>query len=273
MAIALLILGGNATSSAFTPPNPEADPLNHAYSVYLGTGYYVSNGQSVFVFRAFPKFRIRSEEEHRFGVRIRLNFTFGFYNLQPGDFLDLEIPSRVSTFAFVPGVEFPIKINETWTLMPFFDVGLATDTEFRDKTVVTGFGVRSRALWETRPLDYLLWGEGIAARNRAVDAGTEDGYTVLRADLDLRRLVEYRLFKRGFDLGLLAGADWYLDPILVGLIEDTDFEISQRYEIGLTTGPTVRWKFLKVFTMPRVGISYRFGEGFGTWAIRFRIRN
>ena len=84
LAVLLLTLGSAAMCFAFTPPNPEADPLNHAYSVYLGTGYYVSNGQSVFVFRAFPKFRIRSEEEHRFGVRIRLNFTFGFYNLQPG---------------------------------------------------------------------------------------------------------------------------------------------------------------------------------------------
>ena len=66
---------------------PEADPLNHAFAVDLGSGIYVSENRSVFIFRIAPRIKIRSENDHKFGVRLRFNATFGFYDLVPKDLI------------------------------------------------------------------------------------------------------------------------------------------------------------------------------------------
>ena len=135
----LLAVSGPVMAQATAP---EADPLNHAFSVYLGSGIYVSENRSVFIFRIAPRIKIRSEKDHKFGIRLRFNLTFGFYDFDPKHLIELEFPDRLGTFAFVPGIEFPVNIYDNWVLIPFFDVGPATDTEFQDVNVVLGTGFR-----------------------------------------------------------------------------------------------------------------------------------
>jgi hypothetical protein len=247
---------------------PEADPLNHAFAVYLGSGIYVSENRSVFIFRIAPRIKIRSEKDHKFGVRLRFNATFGFYDLVPKDLIELEFPDRLGTFAFVPGVEFPIKIFDNWTLIPFFDVGPATDTEFQYLVVVMGIGFRSRAEWHDKRLTYLLWNELVYAKNLETDTTSSEDYSLLRSDFEIRGLVRYRVGKQPWDGGLLFGLDWFFDSLIVNVPFDRPKEIGARYEVGFATGPSQPWHQLKkMVKVPRVGLSYRFGEG--TSSVRF----
>lgn len=265
---------GSSPSWAQDDAPPEADPLNHAYAVYLGSGLYVAGGRSVFVFRIAPKIKIRSEEEHSFGIRLRINATFGFYDLKPEDFLDAEIPDNFGTFALVPGVEFPIKLFDNWTLAPFLDVGPATDTAFREITLVVGTGLRSRAEFHDKRYKYLLWNDFIYARNSKTDVSATDDYTLFRTDFEMRGLVKYRLGKRPMDLGLLFGSDFFFDTVIVELPRGRPIGIRDRWDIGLTTGSTERWKvFKKMITAPRLGLAYRFGEGISSVVISIRFRN
>jgi hypothetical protein len=251
--------------------SPEFDPLNHAYSVYLGSGYYVSEGRSLFVLRAAPKVRIRSEEEHPFGIRLRFNTTLGFFDFAPEDLADLEFPERIGTFAFVPGVEFPVKVYPSWTLMPFLDLGVATDTEFHDTSYVLGIGARSRAEWRDSRHVYALWNELVLARHTTTSIRDGEDYTVFRTDFEMRGLVDFTLARRPFDLGVVAGADIFFNAVVIDQLFDEPKTVNRRYELGLTVGPTEKWQMLKkIVTAPRLGISYRFGEGASS--IRFIIR-
>ncbi len=247
---------------------PEADPLNHAYAVYLGSGIYVSENRSVFIFRIAPRVKIRSEKDHAFGIRLRFNATFGFYDLDPRDLIELEFPNRLGTFAFVPGVEFPINIYDNWVLTPFLDFGPATDTEFQDLILVAGTGFRSRAEWHHGRFTHLLWNELIYAKNLQADTTSSEDYTLLRTDYEARGIVRYRLGKRPCDFGLLLGLDYFFDTIIVNVPFDKPTGVGERYEVGFTTGPSQPWHQLKkIVKVPRLGLSYRFGEG--TSSVRF----
>ena len=253
---------------------PEADPLNHAYSVYMGSGLYVASGRSVFVFRVAPRIKIRSEQDRAFGIRLRVNATFGFYDLKTTDFQNLEIPDQLGTFAFVPGLEFPVVMGDDWTLVPFVDAGFATDTEIRETTFVVGTGLRSRAALHDSRHAYLLWNEFVYARNSTTRVSSTDDYTLFRTDFEMRGLVDYRVGKRPFDLGLVAETDFFFDSVIVDLPLGEPVTISYRWELGLSTGSTEPWKHFKnMLTAPRLGIGYRSGEGDSSIRITIRFRN
>ena len=268
---ALLLLP--AVAGAQESP-PEADPLNHAYAVYMGSGLYVSSGRSVFVFRLAPTIKLRSEEDHPFGVRLRLNATFGFYDLKTSDLQELDIPDQLGTFALVPGVEFPIRIKEKWTLTPFLDAGVATDTSIHENTIVVGTGLRSRAALHDSRHTYLLWNELVRARNSSTKVSSSDDYALFRTDFEMRGLVGYRLGKRPFDLGLVAETDLYFDSVIIELPAGAPISINYRWELGLSTGSTEPWKHFKnMVTAPRLGIGYRSGDGDSSIRFTIRFRN
>lgn len=253
--------------------SPEHDPLNHAFAVYIGSGFYIADGRSVFIFRVTPKTTLRSEEKNSFGIRLRINATFGFYDIEPGDFLDLELPDRIGTVALVPGVEFPVKLYDNWTLMPFVDFGAATDTEFSDLNWVVGTGARSRAEFKDKRHLYVLWNEFIYANNISEDESERQDYTVFRTDFEMRKLVNFKLLKRNLDLGLLAKGDWYFDTVLIDLALDDAVTIRRRFELGLTVGSTRKYVFKKLLTAPRFGVTYVAGDGTSGVKLALRFRN
>jgi len=267
LALALLVGGMpvRAQNSA------EQDPLNHAFAVYLGSGIYVSNGNQVYVFRIAPKIRIRNENEHAFGVRFRINATLGFYNFDPKDLIDLEFPDRASTYAIVPGVDFPIKIYESWTLYPFVDFGPAIDDIAREVTLVFGVGSLSRAEFHDDHFTYVLWNELIYAANKEDDQFPTDDFSVFRTQLDVRELVKFRALQRQFDLGILFGNELYFNRLIVQAPDGETFEVKDRWEIGFTVGASEPWKPLKkLVKAPRLGVGYRFGDGPN--GVRFILR-
>jgi len=90
----------------------------------------------------------------------------------------------------------------------------------------------------------------------------------------MRGLVNYRLGKRSFDLGLLAGSELFFDTVLVDIPLGNPVTIGNRWEIGVSTGSTRPWKhFKKMVTAPRLGVSYRFGEGDSSIRFVIRFRN
>jgi len=278
LAAALGGLSSRARAQSSEVPPELTDPLNHAASIYLGGGIYISGDQRVLVLRFSPKIRLRDERTHRFGVRLRLTGSIGVYEFDQdeleeilGDAFDLS--DLVGTWAAVPGVEFPIRVLDNWTLMPFGDIGVGSDTKVHDVTVITGFGARSRAEFHDGRHEHVLWNELIFANNHQQETREPDAYRLFKTDYEMRGIVDYKLFKRDFDLGLLLKSDFYFDELEVGPPDATS-EVRERWEIGLTTGATQRTKFFyDLVTAPRLGLSYRFGEGTRAYRLVVRFRN
>jgi hypothetical protein len=155
-----------------------------------------------------------------------------------------------------------VSAADNWTLIPFADIGLATETELDQTVTVWGVGLRSRASFADDRREYVLWNEVIGAGSSATELTRASSFVVFDTDFEIRGLVDYRLGRHELELGLLARSEFYLDPVeLAGRSGEAD-EIRQRWELGLTIGSRrcVRL-FGREIGAPRLGLAYRFGQG------------
>lgn len=250
-------------------PHPDAYPLNPTFAVYMGSGIYFVEGRSALLFRIPVGARVRSEEEHAFGIRLRINTALGFYNLDPGDLGTILDTDNVATVAIVPGIEFPIRIFDNWTLGPFLDLGGSFNNASDEWTGVLGTGFRSRAEFGGKRVQYLLFNELIYGNNLNTETVFDD-FGLLRTAFEPRRLVNFKLFKRSNDFGLLFKNELYAGEVRFARPGLDSLVTRVRWEAGFTVGPSERVKILGLVVAPRLGISYRFGGGTDAVRIIFR---
>lgn len=252
-------------------PHPDAHPFNPSFAVYMGSGIYFVEGRSALLFRIPVGVRLRDERDHAFGIRLRINAAFGFYDLDPGDLGTIFDTENVATFAIVPGIEFPIRIFDNWTMGPFLDLGSSFNNASDEWTGVLGTGFRSRAEFGGERLQYLLFNELIYGNNLNTATAFDD-FGLLRTAFDIRRLIRFRAFKHSNDFGLLFKNEFYAGEVRFARPELESLATRVRWEVGFTVGSSERVKVLKLFTAPRFGISYRFGGGTDAVRVIFRSR-
>jgi len=257
-AVALLFADTMHPARADDENVPEVRPFNYAFASYVGGGIYAKNGRTLWIVPIPVGLGVRSEDEHFLGIRVTLKTTLGFFDFKPQDFIDFEIPDRVGTVSLLPGVEFPMRVTKNWLLTPFGDFGIAADTENQQLTWVTGFGANSRAEFYWKRQKFLLWNRLVYARDFA------NGQEPAEDFLLFETIFEPRVPLGGIrgnptDLGLFLLADSFFYPVIVPRADGGKSKILRRYEIGITYGsaePTKLW----IFPVPRIGLSWRFGQ-------------
>jgi len=111
----------------------------------------------------------------------------------------------------------------------------------------------------------------IYAANKEDDTFPTDDFTVFRTELDVRELVKFRALKRQFDLGILFRNELYFNRLIVQKPSGETFAVNRRWELGFTVGASEPWKPLQKYVKaPRLGVSYRFGDGVS--GVRFILR-
>lgn len=248
----------------------EQSPYNYAFATQLGSGIYEVNGRTVQIYRLTGALRLREVDEGKWGALLRVPITFGFYNFETDDLLDLGLPDKLGTLALVPAIEieFPLKYN--WLMAPFAGVGGGKDFSGGDFNFIYAIGVRSLAMF---------WGRGNTVRlgNRLVYTGYNnksmefvDDFAFFETGVDLRRGMGTRLGGLELDGGLFAmNYIYFLSPHIVRNNPEA-IDMKTEWELGMTFGTVEPWKIIGI-RMPRIGLSYRFGTGVD--AIRFIIGN
>jgi len=260
---------------------PEADPFNFAFSHYMGSGYYNVGGRQTLIFAFIPKYTIRKPEEHRFGMTLRFGFSIGFFDTRIEDLLDLGIPSRASTLAIVPGIEFPVLINKKWVLTPLLDVGVTWNSSVDGVVGMGAVGIHSRAVFETAPVDYVLYNRLLYARNGQTGTILKDievdipssSFTQLRTELDVRRLGgTHHIGQRAYDFALYVRNDFYPSQIEIPRVLEESQLVRNRWQLGFTWGPLDEWRPWWKVKMPRLGLAALFGDGGNGWRLIVRFR-
>jgi hypothetical protein len=216
----------------------EADPKNYAHASFLGSGIYYVNGRQIYILRLDMSLKLRSEEEERWGMRFTLTPTIGFYDFKSSDEPNFELPGTLGSLSVLPGVEFRVPIFDNWRLDPFVQAGPALELETDTVTWIYGLGVNSRAEFPARSTRLLLWNELLWAGNFESGVAPSDSFLVFKTTLEWRRAIR-----------------WSVEPPV-----GEGIDIDHRYEVGLTWGPTERFVKWKI-SIPRIGLTYRFGEG------------
>ena len=260
----LLVVGLLACDrSAFAQeasPAAEGSQANYAFSSQLGSGIYKSSGGTVQVYRVGGSFSLRSVVSDGWGLKLRIPVTFGFYNFKLTDVLESGLPDRLATLALVPELRFEVALAENWQLMPFAAAGAGIDFSVGELNYIFAGGVRSLATFDWRTVDLYVGNRLFYTGYTTSDFEFGDDFGALESGLDLRRSLGFSLGGHEVDGGLFVmNYLYFVSPELVRFFGE-QLSVDVQFEFGVTFGTITPWKVLGL-TIPRVGLSYRFGNG------------
>ena len=260
-----IFVAQNSALNAATKDSSTFGITNYAFASYIGTGFYSTSGQDVFVFQLPFKHIIKEETDEEAGWRLNLPLTLGFINFSG---LESEIPELddVGTITFLPGIEYRKKITSDWTLIPFADYGFARDFNHTNNVLIIGLGIKSYVNFHTEGGVLTLGNRFLYARESNEDAESNTDYTRILTGLNYRFDQHARI--AGSDLGInLYYANYYYPDDLVFLERTTSpIRVGYENEIGFTVDNISNFLF---FSELQLGFGVRFGNDIRVYRLLF----
>ncbi len=109
----------------------QKELVNWYYAATFGTGVYTTGDRTVAVLQLPLSFTLRESEEDRWGLRIKLPVSVGFYDYRFDDILNEGLPQGLNTMSFVPGLELEKQITARWRLKPYVSAGAGWELDWR----------------------------------------------------------------------------------------------------------------------------------------------
>ncbi len=255
----LSIIISAATHQARAGDDPD-ELFNYSFAVWLGSGYYRVRdaNKRIAVLRVPAKYTLRPTDIEQTSWFDRL----GFRLLLPAVVAYQEETSTnfsFGAFAFVPGLEVQIPVNDYWTLKPFVQAGAGQDTAGGKVRYIYGAGAKSLI---SIPWNKFVFGIGnslVLAEDRDSTSKNSSGFSLVNAGLDVQYPTNLTIFDRQLDIGAFVVANFFRNRVDILEDEDDTKRISSLYSVGLTAGskdPISIWKV----SVDRVGIEYRWGN-------------
>jgi len=181
------------------------------------------SGRAFEVYRIPISKRLRSVDDHPWGLKLTFPVSFGLHEIKSDTIFDQPFKETLATVTLVPGVEFQLPISRVWTLHPFAEAGAGHDFSRNQWAFIYSSGVRSLVT---------LLAEG----------------------------AEFRIGGRPTNLGLYVLQRRFIDMAIQG-IDGEPVALRNSTEIGFTFGtdPPPKWWLIKI---SRFGMGYRWGDGF-----------
>ena len=242
---------------------------NFSFANYLGTGFYTTSGQNVFVIQIPLQHTIKEKTDTEAGWVLKLPLTIGFINFD--DYRDLDIENLpeindVSTLTFLPGIEYQFPMTADWTITPFADYGFARDFNYTSNVLITAIGIKSYANFHLTNTMFSLGNRFLYVRERSKDANSASDYSLIETGLN------YRVSSgHSFDHGPLYSNLYYINfyyPNNLVFFESTEnpIRVGIEHEVGITFGNLPDFLFLE---KPQIGLGVRFGSGVNVYRIVF----
>jgi hypothetical protein len=259
----------SATEKAYAiNETSTAGVTNFAFASYLGTGFYTTSGQNVFVLQLPFEYTINKKNDTEAGWLLNLPITIGFINFDDADFDNLpEVPELddVATLTFMPGLEYQYPVTPDWTLIPFADYGFARDMNNTTNVLITGIGIKSYFNVHFDKNLFTLGNRILYARERSQISSDDSSYSLIETGLNYRIPTDsasndplffnfyYINFYYPNDLVFFQDAP---NPIRVGV----------ENELGITLSNIPDFLF---FEKSQIGLGVRFGNDVNAYRIVF----
>jgi hypothetical protein len=264
--IFLLAIVSAPTSHAQTLlSGDEQNVVNFAFATQLGSGVYSVSGRTLQIYRLPFSHDLKSAEDSRFGVRLTLPVTLGFYDFELQDVANGDIPTDVDAISFVPGVTLTFEVRPRWWLEPYVEAGISKARDVDADTTVYSGGLVSLYEFGGGGFDWQLRNDLVFAGVDLENSGSSDHFTRFQTAVTARRPFgrESRL-----DYLMYAMNDYYVDQPDGPVDSARRRGDSHQYEVGITLGTTETLRVWRI-PLPRVGIGYRFGSDLDAWRIVF----
>ncbi len=239
---------------------------NFAFSSYLGTGFYTTSGQDVFVIQIPTEYAIKEKTNTEAGWVLNLPVTFGIINVNSIDTDNFPSLNDVTTLTFLPGLEYQYPITSNWTISPFTDIGVARDFNNKTNVLITGIGIKS---YYTIPVNNAMLSLGnrfLYAREQSDISSNDSDYSLLETGLNYRVASDYT-HDGGTLFSNLYYINFYYPNNLVFLERTTNpIRVGIEHEVGITFSNIPDFLFFK---KAQLGVGIRFGNDVNIFRIVF----
>jgi hypothetical protein len=240
--------------------------FNYSFATLLGSGVYDLSGRIIQVYRIPISHSFRDLEGHRYGLNLQVPVTFGLFDFNREDVAGSGLPDDIGTVTVVPLLEVPVRILPNWYLAPKAGFGAGKDFDGGDWTTIYQVAVKSVVSFPGNRFDTTVWNELAYIGHTVPEPDPNEDLAAFESGLEFRRRLRRTFRGHGLDVGFFVANYLYTEPTEYFLIEDMSFEVKDQYEIGFTIGTRDKAKLWRI-PLPRVGLSYRFGDGVS--AVRF----
>lgn len=240
---------------------------NFAFASYLGTGFYTSSGQDVFVFQLPFYHDITEMTDTQDGWRLNLALTFGVVNFDDTDISNLPDVNDVTTLTFLPGIEYRHPVTPNWNIRPFFDYGFARDFNYSNNILVMGTGIRSYFdFWHDKRTGFTLGNHFIYAREDSGNTNNSTDYTLIQTGLNYVIKSRYHLAERQVHFNAYYVYFYYPDDLVLLERTATPIRVGNEFEIGITVSNLPSMFFVD---KPQIGLGVRSGGGVTAYRLVF----
>lgn len=277
LGLGLVFLGalaGPAQDAAAQADSRQLEvQVNLPYAVQFGFGSYDVGGLSVNVFRVpVPHTFVLGPEEDAWRLVLTGYLGYGHASFETRVFGPQITASE--DFVFVlPHAELQIPLRHGWTIKPYVAAGLGRTLNGSvaikgqprghvDEGLISLYAVGISNLFEVPVQDFLLsFGTRLAgAGDVPIGQSGSDGYGTLQNGLEVRHPIGFRVKGLVPDVGVSCVHYYFFPSAKFSLPGRSPLEVSNQVEFGGSVGsakPATLW----IFENPRIGVSYRFGDG------------
>ena len=241
---------------------------NFAFASYLGTGFYTTSGQNVFVLQLPFEHVINKKNDTEAGWLLNLPVTIGFINFDDADFDNLPgVPKLddVATLTFLPGLEYQHPVTPDWTLIPFADYGFARDMNNTTNVLITGIGIKSYFNVHFDENLFTLGNRLLYARERSQISSNDSSYSLIETGLNYRIPTNSNnndpLFVNLYYINF-----YYPNDLVFFQDAPNPIRVGVENELGITFSNIPDFLF---FGKSQIGLGVRFGNDVNAYRIVF----
>ena len=234
--------------------------VNWYYAATFGTGVYTSGDRTVAVLQLPLSYTLREPEEDRWGLRIILPVSVGFYDYHFDDIFNQGLPDGLSTMSFVPGLELEKQITSRWRLKPYVSGGAGWELGGAEYAWIYDAGLRSRfVLGEDKGVEFALVNR-LSLAGYAVHNGSSEPLGYLAIGLDIVVPTGAEVFERNIIFSLTPAYYHYFRRLRFAEFSEPDNSIGEEFEFAISVLTRRPFSIFGI-EVDRIGIAVRTGEG------------
>lgn len=252
--LACLFLVAAARTTAQSEPGEGANTdFNYVYSAVLGTGFYTTATERIFVLRVPMSWEVAQVSE-RNSLDLLTPVSVGVRDLRD-DEGDLEIPDRLMTLSFLPGLAWQFRARNRWQITPSLQAGAAQDFQADTTAWMYTGALRSFAWWDIGKHRLGLGNRVVGAGQHIQSSDSQQGFVMLESGLDWNYQLPWKLADRPLSSSVFVLWQHYVDDLDIPGVSGEQVRLDDLYYLGFTFGFRQSLTLLGFIPFKRVGFS------------------
>ena len=233
-------------ADTFSDESSEVELTNFAFANYLGSGFYSSGNQKLFIFRVPLSSDLTEITKEKGGLRLNYPIALGAGVIDAdrdfpeiGDVLDLN---NFVTVSVVPGLEYILPVTDIWSLLPFIDLGIAKDFVNETTVGIGGIGAKSFVSLEFDHSRLIIANRLLYAEQENLDSGNNSHFVSFETGLEYTVPTSYTINGSLVSFSVYYINYYYPDDLVLGGSVENRISLQNKNEVGFTfTLPKHDW--------------------------------